>query len=49
MRLRPDGGAGLAGLRDRAESLGGEIRIDTAPGAGTTLALALPLNKGLAA
>lgn len=37
-----DRGQGLAGLRDRAESIGGEIRLQTAPGAGTTLTLMLP-------
>ncbi len=36
------GGLGLAGLRERAESLGGEFALDTAPGAGTRLAVALP-------
>lgn len=40
--LRPDGGQGLLGLRDRAETLGGHVRIDTAPGAGTRITLFLP-------
>lgn len=40
--LRPDGGEGLAGLRDRAESLGARLEVDTAPGAGTLLVLTLP-------
>lgn len=40
------GGQGLAGLRDRAESIGGEVRIETAPGAGTKLILTLPFGKG---
>ena len=35
------GGLGLAGLRDRAESLGGELRVESAPGEGTRLTLAL--------
>jgi signal transduction histidine kinase len=43
--VRPDGGQGLAGLRDRAESIGGEIDIDSS-GAGTTLRLRLPLEGG---
>ena len=34
------------GLRDRAESLGGELRIDSAPGRGTRLILTLMLGKG---
>ncbi len=42
---RPDGGQGLAGLKDRAESIGGDVRLETAPGAGTTLVLTLPLGK----
>ena len=33
-------------MRDRAESIGGEVRLETAPGAGTTLVLTLPLGKG---
>ncbi len=41
-----DGGQGLAGLRDRAESIGGEVRLRTAPGTGTSLTLILPLGKG---
>lgn len=40
------GGQGLAGLRDRAESLGGEVNLRAAPGAGATLTLILPLGKG---
>lgn len=45
-RARADGGQGLAGLRDRAESIGGEVRVETAPGAGTMLVLTLPLGEG---
>jgi signal transduction histidine kinase len=37
-------GSGLVGLKDRAEALGGHLRLDSPPGAGTTLAIALPLN-----
>jgi signal transduction histidine kinase len=44
--LRTDGGQGLAGLRDRAESIGGSLDVVTARGAGTTLILTLPLGKG---
>jgi signal transduction histidine kinase len=44
--MRPDGGEGLPGLRDRAESIGGELDIVTAPGAGTRLVLTLPMTKG---
>ncbi len=37
------GGWGLAGMRERAGLLGGQIRIDSIPGRGTTLTLRLPL------
>lgn len=37
------GGQGLAGLRDRAESLGGDLEIASADG--TTLTLTLPLSR----
>lgn len=43
--LRSDGGQGLPGLRDRAESLGGLLEIDSAPGRGTRITLVLPLGK----
>jgi signal transduction histidine kinase len=35
-------GLGLLGMRERAELLDGTLRIDTAPGAGTTLLFELP-------
>lgn len=38
------GGLGLAGMRERAQLLGGEVRIETRPGAGTTLSFTLPLE-----
>jgi signal transduction histidine kinase len=51
VRVRDDGcggadfshGSGLVGLRDRAEALGGYLRLDSPPGAGTTLEITLPL------
>ena len=46
MRLRADGGQGLMGLVDRAESLGGEVAVISAPGGGTTVALILPIGRG---
>ena len=46
VRIRSDGGQGLAGLRDRAESIGGEIGVESAKGGGTTLRLRLPLRGG---
>jgi two-component system, NarL family, sensor histidine kinase DevS len=36
------GGFGLVGMRERAELLGGSLRIDSAPGAGTTVSASLP-------
>ncbi len=36
------GGHGLAGMRERAERLGGRLDIESVPGEGTSLALALP-------
>jgi signal transduction histidine kinase len=37
-------GSGLVGLHDRVEALGGTIRIESPPGAGTLLVAALPLE-----
>lgn len=37
---------GLVGLRDRLETLGGSLTIDTAPGHGTVLTAVLPLEEG---
>lgn len=39
--LRDDGGQGLFGLVDRAESIGGQLDISSVPGRGTTLTLKL--------
>ena len=36
------GGRGLVGMRERVELLGGQLRIDTAPGAGTAVHVELP-------
>ncbi|MFL6055864.1 MAG: sensor histidine kinase, partial [Actinoallomurus sp.] len=38
-------GSGLAGLRDRAEALGGHLWLHSPPGAGTTLQAQLPLGQ----
>jgi signal transduction histidine kinase len=38
-------GYGFAGIRDRIELLGGELRVDSAPGNGTTLHASLPLHE----
>ncbi len=39
-------GRGLPGLADRAESLGGRAVVESAPGEGTTVSVALPLPAG---
>jgi len=52
VRVRDDGrggadfgrGSGLIGIRDRAEALGGDVRLDSPPGAGTVLEISLPLR-----
>jgi signal transduction histidine kinase len=46
IKLREDGGQGLMGLIDRAESIGGEIDIQSQRDVGATLTLTLPLQKG---
>ena len=43
--VRTDGGQGLFGLTDRAESIGGHLVIDSKQGAGTTLTLTLPIEE----
>jgi signal transduction histidine kinase/ligand-binding sensor domain-containing protein len=39
-------GRGLGNLRRRAQDLGGSLRLDSAPGAGTRIALEFPLRGG---
>jgi signal transduction histidine kinase len=38
------GGSGLTGLRDRVSAIGGSLAVESAPGAGTTLTVTLPLD-----
>lgn len=38
------GGLGLAGMRERVEEIGGTLRLSSRPGAGTTIAVILPLE-----
>jgi two-component system, NarL family, sensor histidine kinase UhpB len=38
----PNGGLGLGGMAERARLVGGDLAIESAPGAGTTLRLSLP-------
>jgi signal transduction histidine kinase len=40
------GGSGVAGLKDRADALGGRLSLHSPPGAGTTLEITLPLEDG---
>jgi signal transduction histidine kinase len=44
--VRPRGarGRGLAGIRDRAEALGGRADVESAPGEGTTVSVRFPLG-----
>ena len=44
----PARGSGLAGLTDRVEALGGSIHLHSAAGAGTHIAVDLPLEYELA-
>ena len=39
-------GLGLLGMRERAELVGGKLTVTSAPGAGTTIDLAIPLEEG---
>jgi signal transduction histidine kinase len=41
----PTRGSGLLGLKDRVETLGGAITVQSPPGAGTSLHVELPLEK----
>jgi signal transduction histidine kinase len=43
---RPKGGFGLLGLVERAKLLGGQARIDSTPGVGTTVLVLVPLEQG---
>lgn len=45
LRPRSEGGQGLIGLRDRAESIGGSLAIESRSGAGTRIVLTLPLEQ----
>jgi signal transduction histidine kinase len=38
---------GLLGMRERAEMIGGKLKIASEPGKGTTIQVELPFNKGL--
>ncbi len=40
-----DGKSGLLGLYDRVAAMDGELRVDSPPGAGTTVAATIPLPE----
>ncbi|MDT7557001.1 MAG: hypothetical protein QOI68_1471, partial [Pseudonocardiales bacterium] len=42
--LRTTRRLGLTSMRERAEAMGGTLRIDTAPGAGTAVTCEVPLS-----
>ena len=42
----PGQGSGLVGLQDRVEAIGGQLSLYSPRGAGTTLTVALPLDRG---
>ena len=42
----PQGGSGLIGLQDRVEALGGTIEVESPKGAGTRVAVSLPVLDG---
>ena len=43
---RADGRSGLLGLYDRAAAMNGDLRVDSPPGAGTTVVATIPLREG---
>ena len=45
--LRDGGHFGLAGMRERAELLGGEIKVQSSPGAGTTVFGRIPVGQAV--
>jgi len=38
-------GLGMLGMQERADTLGGSCRVESTPGAGTTVVLTVPLNR----
>jgi signal transduction histidine kinase len=43
-QLQPPHGWGIAGMRERVESVGGRLKIYTAPGQGTRVEVVIPLH-----
>ena len=44
--LRPPRGWGLEGMRERVESVGGQLLLYSAPGRGTTVEVVIPVEQG---
>jgi len=44
--ISPAGHFGLLDMRERAQSIGGVLQIDSAPARGTTVAIEVPLRRG---
>jgi signal transduction histidine kinase len=44
---RPEGGLGLAAMRERVKALGGSLSIESAPGEGATVAVQLPAGRSI--
>jgi signal transduction histidine kinase len=45
-RLEAEGHLGLAGMRERISALGGEVRIQSKPGAGVVIDIRVPISEG---
>ncbi len=45
-KLTSGGHYGLMGMQERADSIGGELKIDSSLGVGTTVQLSVPINRG---
>lgn len=45
--FRPPHGWGLEGMRERAEAAGGELKVHSAPGQGTTVEIIIPIYKNV--
>jgi signal transduction histidine kinase len=43
-KFNPPRGWGLAGMRERVESLGGQLKLQSAPGKGTSIEVMIPLR-----
>jgi signal transduction histidine kinase len=48
-RLEAEGHLGLAGMRERIVALGGSVQVKSAPGAGATIVIRIPVSEGSAA